>query len=337
MAQVKKARQIWSEIEATHKELKENILPSLHENKKRIEEYSRELFEGTESENSLPEKIAQLESDISNSSYEARDKVGEIIQLHDQFLGGDENSKSLKDKLEKFFSDSEEMFEETNLKREDFDDFYEKVFGNENEEGERVGGLENEISKYESRYKTLFNEIEKLLPGATTAGLAKVFSDKVSEYKRTVGLWTMASFFLLVVVVLKYLLSPIDAETFDEIIIGLLKRLPFIIFMIWIIVFAGNRRAESKKLEESYKHKEVMAKSFIGFKRQIEELESEDTDKVLLKAHMENVLSSINENSAGFLDKSGDKSPVHDVIDAVKGVFKKKVEDSSTLLIKDSE
>jgi hypothetical protein len=182
------------------------------------------------------------------------------------------------------------------------------------------------VHKYNDKYKALFEKIESLLPAATTAGLAKVFSDKVREYRTSVSVWTWVSFGLLAALTLYYILAPLTAENISETLMGLLNRLPFIVFAVWLVVFAGNRRAESKKLEESYKHKEVMARSFVGYKEHIEELEESDTDKVLLKNHMENLLKAMNDNSADFLDKRGDNSPLHDAIDSAKTIFKKKVE-----------
>ena len=89
-------------------------------------------------------------------------------------------------------------------------------------------------------------------------------------------------------------------------------RSPFLVFGVWLAIFFGNRRAESKKLEESYKHKEVMARSFVGYKQTLESLG--DEDKILLKQHMANLLKAMDENSASFLNSEGDKHPVFEVL-----------------------
>lgn len=82
---------------------------------------------------------------------------------------------------------------------------------------------------------------------------------------------------------------------------------PFIIFSVWLAIFFGNRRAESKKLEELYKHKEVVARSFVGYKKTLEEIG--DEDKTLLREHMKNLLGAVSENSATFLNPEGDRHP----------------------------
>ena len=62
----------------------------------------------------------------------------------------------------------------------------------------------------------------------------------------------------------------------------------------------------------SGKHKEVMARAFVGYKQTLEELG--DRDKTLLKTHMDNLLKAMSENSATFLNPEGDKHPVFEAI-----------------------
>lgn len=92
---------------------------------------------------------------------------------------------------------------------------------------------------------------------------------------------------------------------------------PLLIFGVWLAIFFGNRRAENKKLEELYKHKEVMARAFVGYKNTLEKLG--DEDEILLKQHMGNLLKAMNENSATFLDSKGDKHPFFETINFLLG------------------
>ena len=196
------------------------------------------------------------------------------------------------------------------------------MFGVKDESSAFIGGLEKEFNKYNSRYQILFDKIESLLPGATSAGLAKVFETKVEEYQKETRVWEVISFFILSALVFYCIHSGQNyLKTITETILHLVNNLPFVVFSIWLIVFTGNRRAESKKLGESYKHKEVMARSFVGYKKQIEEL-GDDNDKNLLVLHTSNLLEAININSGGFLNKDGEKSPVQEII---KSIIKTKI------------
>jgi len=311
------------ELEIIKLELVNTIFPSIKKTKIDLDSYVAELLIDGENQ-SIKTKISNLESKIILLKDESDSKVSELLKYHKEIFEGDEENDSIKQSFETYLKESEVLFNDTESKKNNLDIFYEKIFGKKDEKGEIDGGLEKEITKYESRYKTLFDKIESLLPGATTAGLAKVFSDKVDAYKTSGSRWTWISFGLLVLLTIYYIYKPLTAETLDQTLMGLLNRLPFIIFAVWLVVFSGNRRAEDRKLEESYKHKEVMARSFVGYKEQIEDLEQSDKDKVLLKSHMENLLSAIAANSGDFLDKKGDNSPLHDALDSAKSILKKK-------------
>ena len=82
------------------------------------------------------------------------------------------------------------------------------------------------------------------------------------------------------------------------------------------MIFLGNRRAENRKLEDAYTHKEVMARSFAGYKKSIEYL-SED-DKTLLTKLMEDLLAAIKKDSSDFLSAKGEKHPTHEMVDKLK-------------------
>ena len=70
------------------------------------------------------------------------------------------------------------------------------------------------------------------------------------------------------------------------------------------------------RLKEEYAHKEALAKTYIGFKQQIDKLERENDPLVpdLLAA----VLNAIQKNSAQTLNGDhGDKLPVQEIAEAV--------------------
>ena len=55
-----------------------------------------------------------------------------------------------------------------------------------------------------------------------------------------------------------------------------------------------------------------MARSYVGYKDHIEELENDANDKLLLKTHMSNLLAAVKINSSNFLSNEGDKHPFLD-------------------------
>jgi hypothetical protein len=290
-------------------------VPKVKQKIQEIESYRETLFTDTPENLSVKAKISDLEEQVKS----LKDKLDlnsiEIQNYYNKIFIGNEENSSFKEDLDGYIEEIKEASLDIESKKDSLNKFYDKVFGVTDSEGLHTGGLEIELDKYESKYKALFSNIEHLLPGATSAGLAKVFGDKVIEYEKESDKWKWISFAILLILTGFYLFwGPKDSKTIEETVLHLLDRLPFIIFAIWLLKFTGNRRAENKKLAESYKHKEVMARSFVGYKEQIKDLGESDTDLNLLTTHMSNLLRSINVNSADFLNKEGEKSPAQEIL-----------------------
>jgi hypothetical protein len=171
----------------------------------------------------------------------------------------------------------------------------------------------------EEKSTEVLNQIEgELKAGATSLNLAKSFADKVGEYHRGSRYWSIGFIVFTVAALAYYGVVTFHTDnigTFDDVWRHLVYRLPLFVFSVWLAIFLGNRRAETKKLEESYKHKEVMARSFVGYKKTLEDLNEED--KTLLKQHMENLLKAVGVDSGEFLKSEGDKHPIFDLLASI--------------------
>lgn len=315
MTSRRQANRTWEELEAARQQLASVILPDIKKTKEELDSYRADLLVGTSESPAIKEKISQTQEKITKSFEQAQQYVGQILSLHKSVFGDSATTQNtLKEKLEGFLEDAEELLDETDDKKEKFDEFYDKVFGVKDASGKIQGGLESELEKYSGKYQLLFDQIENLLPGATSAGLAGVFGDKVVEYKAAEQMWARSFLGLsaaLTIYFAFFILNTPESSSLVQASLALLHKVPFLIFAVWFLVFIGNRRAENKKLEEAYKHKEVMARSYVGYKEHILEIEEDDDDKILLKAHMDNLLNAINENSSRFLSDD-EKHPIMD-------------------------
>ena len=314
MATRKQANKTWEELESIRLDLTNNLFPEIKQIKTELDGYRKEFLIDSEENPSVQTKIKNLEDKIVQLKSQADEKVSQILALHKEVFEDSEEKESIKKRFESFLSNSQNIFSKTEEKKEEFDTFYDKVFGVKDESGESQGGLETELEKYKNKYEKLFENIEHLLPGAVSAGLAKVFKDKVIEYARAEKTWTVAFLAVAVALSIYYgnlVIQTLPSTTFAHSFLTLFHKTPFLVFAVWVLIFIGNRRAESKKLEESYKHKEVMACAYVGYKEHIETLE-ETEDKALLKKHMENLLKAIKVNSGDFLSSEGDKHPFWD-------------------------
>src|SRR3989344_1064990 len=203
-----------------------------------LEDYRNELLVGNAESPATKTKIAALEGKLVELKDQTTEKVAQILEMHKSVFD-DGEQKSIKVRLETFVDDSKQLFEDTKEKQEEFDGFYTKVFGEESANGEIIGGLKTELENYTTKYENLYDKIESLLPGATSAGLAKVFEDKVKEYSEAANKWT--NWFLAVVSILSlyygvYLwLKPVS-DSFTGSFLNLFHKTPFLIFAVWLLV-----------------------------------------------------------------------------------------------------
>jgi hypothetical protein len=103
---------------------------------------------------------------------------------------------------------------------------------------------------------------------------------------------------------------------------NLIYKLPILLPLLWLAIFASKRRSEDRRLQQEYAHKEALAKSYQSFKMQIETLQSQDD--VLMKELLQNAIRAIAFNASTTLDgKHGDRVPVLEALDTLvnKGVL----------------
>lgn len=285
--------------------------------------------------NSHLESAEAINDDINS----ARNKIlnendgflGEIEHAHSQSL---EKLNSIKEFHKEIFGDTETvgiqitingLLDEFQEHNNNFIKLHNDIFGyTENNDGEgieHIGELSKTkdiFKKYQEKYNMLFNQIEVLLPGATTTSLSKNFDDKVEEYKVERKKWETIIFVFLIslfVVSIAFAFIVVFNDSIDKNTIYTVG-MPIYTFGIWFMIFMGNRRAESRKLEESFKHKFVMAKSFVGYKKSITEMT--DTDGKLMNIHMNNLLNAISKDSSKFFEIKGESHPVADLFKKTK-------------------
>lgn len=274
-------------------------------------------------------KILEIEQFVANSASVSKMQniqaqsaaiLDGIQEFRRELLEGDDSTKSA---VEKFNDEVEEKRNAWQKTEEKLQEVGYKLLGytEENDAGEAVHypGLHERIvrkfKEYEEKHDQLYKRIEtELLSGATTVGLAKAFSDKALEYRKARMWWQSWLIAALVSPIFYFgVIFPAPDLNVENLLISFVKHIPVFTFFVWLVIFMGNRRAESKKLEESYKHKEVMAKSFSGYKKSIGELNVENS--TLLIKLMDNLLDAIKKDASNFLTSKGESHPL---VDATK-------------------
>lgn len=301
--------------------------------------FKEKLFGSEDQEECIENKIDLLVEDFEQ-------KHSDIVGFHDETLIGNESNPSTKKLLTeaklKVLSDQESVDEVLGSVTEEVKElkgFYIKIFGKLNDEDERQGGLSNELSlrmktlrefeeKQITKYEALNEQIESLLPGATSAGLATAYKELKDSFNKpiknantlffvSIGLLVFAS----VVLAIKNIggehwIEFVEFYNWDTVLKGLVYKIPFYAPVLWLAFFATKRRSEYQRLQQEYAHKESLAKSYDNYKKQIELLD--DDDKSMQGQFIMKAVDAIAYNASQTLDgKHGDNHPAHELLGKV--------------------
>lgn len=257
--------------------------------------------------------------------------AGKIQSLHDKMYVGEEGEPAVKEQINELLGNLNEVLTDLQEHQKKIKKAKGKMLGYATPDagGDVVEhpGYISEIqeklddgwkgyTELHSQTKKLRTEIEQNLGSAvTTIGLFEAFHDKAKEYKRTRICWEggLIGLFLLGIVEGGFLYFSVRELSGPDLLLSFLPHLPFVSLFVWPVIFCGRMRAENKKLEEVYNHKWAMAKSFVGYKKSIEELGGEDND--LLTKLMTYVLDAIQQDTSKFVKG---KSVDHPVAGALK-------------------
>lgn len=325
-----------------------------------IEEYYNILFEEDE-EKSVREQIDTLLK-TAEEKYDAINKFYDETLVDEGHISTKSQIIEAKKDILRDVKEANEKLVGVSGKIEELDKFYTKVFGTENDEGKVVGGLKLEIEQrikalddfkkeqeriyneemtsrleslkqYEQEQqannKNLYEQIEKLLPGATSAGLAKAYQDMKESFDKPIENWNQVFIGSIIIMFISTFISFVDIGIvkdnvttwfsfkqmgdFTSTLNNLLFKLPLYAPLIWFAIFASKRRSENQRLQQEYAHKEALAKSYVSYKMQIDELNQED--KKLLEKLLDSSINTVSHNASESLDKKhGDFTPIQETI-----------------------
>ena len=253
-------------------------------------------------------------NEIAQHRNNAGQKSSEIDNINNSVTSAASEIKSIKEDINRIKEELNQKLNATEVKKEEFDKFFIKIFGEKDEQDNYSGGLKERLSKKEqeiniflsdqsSLYKELFNKIESLLPAATSTGLATAYSKQKNSYKVPVIIWTLSFIFsltgLCAIGLLSFEGSKISFEMLDW--EKLLSRTPIFLPLIWLATFSSKQYRQNKKLEQEYVHKEVLTRTYQGYKK---EFESQDqaTGKETLSKLNEILITATSKNPSETMD-----------------------------------
>ncbi len=244
------------------------------------------------------------------------------------------------------------MLDEVTQDVNELNEFHEKIFGKiskkiENTEDEKTeNGLKQELElrmnalsvfekEQHQRYKALNEQIDSLLPGATSAGLASAYGEMKKSFSGPIknatwlfygmiGLMLLFAFYSTISSIGKWYINFVDFNDWSVVLKSLIYKTPLYGPIIWLAFYASKRRSEAQRLQQEYSHKEALTKSYESFKRQIDILKNSEHE-ILMKNLLHQTLKTIAFNASITLDnKHGDKMPAQDVIEKIFEVLDKR-------------
>ena len=321
------------------KALEDINLEKIKEDVKEIYRLKNELIDG---ENSIEDSVKDFFDEI-------KEKYTKIAEFHDETLIDEKDYISTKTEIleakKNILNDinlTKKHLTETNKDLEDLEKFYVKIFGKfDEEEGKRIGGLEQELAtrkkeleefkndqinklnelkeEHGSKHKALEEEIEKLLEGATSAGLAEAYSIERKKFIWPIRIWNGVFVVCLFAISILSFSTLKNLSSIEEIAKSILHSLPITLPLIWVAVYASKRRSENQRLEQEYAHKEALSRSYISYKKQISELGKEDSE--LLEKLILEAINTISYNASKTLDKKhGDGTILNEITQSIKNL-----------------
>ena len=219
------------------------------------------------------------------------------------------------------------------LGKEDIDDII-NILTSVNEIFSKIKNVESLINSYFAS-KAIFQEMEDKFRGQakelfgvlTTVSIYKPYFDEYKKLKFWLVVKNAAFFGMLSVIFLVIAcLSGIFTCCLDFINISpnygvyeLISKMAILFPLVWAVLFLGKRIHEDKKIEQTYLHKMVVARSLSNYLDYIDEkLNNDENAKEITKKLFEISIDSLGLNPALLLDKStAEKIPMEELLSKI--------------------
>jgi hypothetical protein len=194
----------------------------------------------------------------------------------------------------------------------------------------RAAEYEEQLKQLGADCADLHKKIEALLPGATSAGLASAFENEKRRFVLpqlvSVGIFVIAAIALAVIGSqhLKDVATQAagTAITWDLVLRNIANRLLLVGPLLWVGYVALRNFTTALRLQEDYAYKEVISRSFEGYKREMANLPP-NVDVAPLVRLCENVLTTIGQRPGRLYEgKHDDITPLTPLTSLTKDVLK---------------
>lgn len=201
--------------------------------------------------------------------------------------------------------------------------------------------IEALVAAADKSFNELKEKIESLLPGATSAGLASAFRDRKETIHGTKSRWIWGVFASSVMLVILGGCSLFGWLPDQGVVVSIAGRSVIVVGLVFIEEFCRRNYNVAARLTEAYAYKEVLSTSYLGYKKEMNEMVmpkvNEDAPNVKGSAVlMQTLLQKLGEEpGCDVFDKERQVVGVGSLIDAIgktDGKPEKPVPDATGML-----
>lgn len=254
--------------------------------RKAVEQSSSQILQGAEEAQPLLQQIQECKTSAAAASKESNELRDAVIQARNKAEAAQteaeqlsENAKQLiatitadQQKSANSSAQIEVFLANAKANQENLSEVLEHL----SKSHEIATGFESRVTKSAKDLEDLIAKVDGLLPGATSASLASAFGKQKTRFTIPKVAWVIV--FVLCIgglVAVSYpsfrlavSAKPSDLK-WDDILVGLVMRLPIVIPLVWLGIYSGRNYMLSLRLEEDYAYKEAISTAFEGYKREL--------------------------------------------------------------------
>jgi len=259
-----------------------------------------------------------LEAETANKQREAR-----LKDLEEKCFGTDGNGGLLK-RITDAAARIEATISKVTTAEGEIMEFHRDVHGDEEK---KITGFKKDLAELKAAFaeqakaqketfETRYQQIEDLLPGAATVGMAKSYQEQKNENRVQQWIWSTVFVITMAAMIVYTIKTYEPSATIGEAIMRLLSHLPLLAFSVWLGVFSGKKVSQYLRVQQDFGHKESMSKSYMGFSREVEKLPENERTNRLREMQLENMVKMSAENPSATLDHSSheEKPPLFERI-----------------------
>lgn len=323
---IETAQTFHREIEKARTDASEQ-LSAIRETRFRAADYHTKLLEGTDAEPSIKTRIDGFLVEAGTKAQEIKDFHASLIVGTAKEESTQAQVKSAATKITETQSQMNAMLDTVTEATSELAAFHKRVFG----DGKSEVGLKAEIetrleslAEYDEslrlRHKALSDQVEELLPGATSAGLATAFRKMREEFTAPIATYTRVFYISITLMLLVALGASLESITlfppswtvahskeWSDTLRRIIERAPVLLPLVWLAIFSATRRSQYERLQQEYAHKQALASSYESYKRQLTELGTDS--EAILKDLISRAVETVAFNASTTLDGKHDQAP----------------------------